>query len=85
MVRGLLTTEDFPSHKHPILHDLKKKKKADLLEYLLLLSFPLPHLLFFPTSREAQSPFFSEMAVSRSISTEKEHQLVGSSAGLGKY
>lgn len=26
MVRGLLTTEDFPSHKHPILHDIKKKK-----------------------------------------------------------
>lgn len=22
MVRGLLTTEDVPSHKHPILHDL---------------------------------------------------------------
>lgn len=84
MVRDLLTTEDFPSHKHPILHDLKKKK-ADLLEYLLLLSFPLPHLLFFPTSRETQSPFFSEMAVSRSISTKKEHRLVGSSAGLGKY
>lgn len=48
---------------------------------LVLLSFPLSHVLFFPTSQGTQSPFFSwDGDVSLSVSAKKEQQLGQSSA-----
>lgn len=52
---------------------------------LVLLSFPLSHVLFFPTSQGTQSPFFSwDGDVSLSVSAKKEQQLVRSSAAGGR-
>lgn len=48
MVRGLLGAEDFPSHKHPILHNLtKKKKKLICLNTCSFFPSPYPTCYFF--------------------------------------
>lgn len=51
---------------------------------LVLLSFPLSHVLFFPTSQGTESLFFSwDDDVSLSICAKKEQQLVRPSAAAG--